>query len=328
MKKRIIFVERKPSKFVSIEKAFRSVAERLSDEFEYDFQQVSYGNRFSDTIRNLLAFRKRPADIYHLTGHIHYIGLLFSRKNTVLSIMDVRFLYDAKGLRYWLLKKLYLDWPVRHLDFITAISDQTKAEIVEFSGCNPEKIRVLDLPLLIQTDTAERREFDAEMPIILQVGTMKNKNIPNLARALAGINAKLRIIGRLDDEQISILAENKINYENAFDLTDDELRDEYRNADIVAFCSIYEGFGLPIIEGQSMRKPVITSNVSPMIETSGRAAALVDPNEVSSIRAAIERVIADSGYRDELIKAGLRNIERFSPSSVARQYEKLYNEIS
>ena len=119
-------MERKPSEFVSIEKAFREIAGALSDDFEVGFQQVTYGNHFSDALRNLLFFRKMKADVYHLTGHIHYIALLFARADTVLSIMDVRFLYNATGLRYWLLKKLYLDWPIRKLDFVTAISEQTK----------------------------------------------------------------------------------------------------------------------------------------------------------------------------------------------------------
>lgn len=327
MGKKIIYVERKPSEFVSIEKAFRAVAENLSDEFDPVFQQVPYGNRFLDTIRNLLFFRKLNADVYHITGHIHYISLLFSPRNTVLSIMDVRFLYIPDGFRRWLLKKLYLDWPMRRMKYVTAISEQTKAEIIRFTGCDEGKVNVLALPLLIEVDTGEDTEFNSEKPTILQVGTMENKNVPNLVRALRGIECRLRIIGRLSQEQIEVLQDEHIEFESAFDLTDEELRHEYRKADLVAFCSTYEGFGLPIIEAQSSRKPVITSNLSPMIETSGGAAFLADPTDVDSIRRGIQKIIKDREYREGLIEAGLKNVARFDPVTIAATYEILYRKI-
>ncbi len=274
---KILFVERKPFESVSLEKAFKEIAAGLSEDFETRFQQVPYGNRFSDTIKNLIFFRKQPADIYHITGQIHYLALLFSARNTVLSIMDVRFLYIKPGLRRWLLKKLYLDWPIRKLNYITAISEKTKEEIIRYSDCPPDKIYVLDLPLVIEIDPGPGKAFNEQKPLILQVGTMDNKNIPNLARALNGIKCTLRIIGKMTDAQHDVLKENKVEYQNAFDLTDEQIRDEYRSADLVAFCSTFEGFGLPIIEAQSMRKPVITSDLSPMIETSGGAAFLANP---------------------------------------------------
>ncbi len=151
MKKiRIDYVERKFHEFVSLEKAFRQIEKGLDKEvFETSFEQLPFLNTAVGMIRNLLVFRpKKNADVYHITGHAHYIALLFPRRNTVLSIMDLRFLGFGRGLRRYLLKKLYLDLPVRKLDFITAISEQTKREIVLHTGCDAEKVRVLDLPLL------------------------------------------------------------------------------------------------------------------------------------------------------------------------------------
>jgi glycosyltransferase involved in cell wall biosynthesis len=327
MKQNILYVERKPFESVSIEKAFRQIADALSDDFVSEFQQLPYGNRFSDTLRNLLFFRPRPADIHHITGQVHYIALLFSRRRTVLSIMDVRFLYRDQGPRRWLLKKLYLDWPLRKLDHITAISEQTKSEIVRYSGCDPEKILVLDLPLVTRVDEEVPRAFNAAKPAILQVGTMENKNIPNLARALKGIDCELRIIGRLAPHQTAALEENCIHYTADHDLSEEELRERYQAADVVAFCSTYEGFGLPILEAQAMRKPVITSNLSPMIETSGGAACLVDPFDPASIRSGLRKIIDDEDYRVGLIQKGQKNIERFAPEAVAEQYEQLYRRV-
>jgi glycosyltransferase involved in cell wall biosynthesis len=241
--------------------------------------------------------------------------------------MDVRFMYREPGLRRWLLKKLYLDWPVNRLRYITAISEETKREIVKYTSCDPAKVTVLDLPLPVEIDKSEPPQFNAEKPTILQVGTMENKNIPNLARALSGLTCRLRLIGKMTDAQHTVLTENDVEYENAFDLSEEQLRDEYRNADIAAFCSTYEGFGLPIIEAQSMRKPVITSNVSPMPETSGGAAYLADPQVPDSIRAGIVKIIEDPQYRERLIADGLENVRRFAPTVVAKQYDEYYRSI-
>ncbi|MEP6947030.1 MAG: glycosyltransferase [Acidobacteriota bacterium] len=327
MPRKILFVERKVSRYVSIEKAFRQIAACISERYETGFQQLPYGPKFFDSIRNLLFFRKGRADIYHITGHVHYIALLFSPRNTVLSVMDVRFISAPRSLRRFVLKKLYLDLPVKRLKYITAISDQTRADILKYTGCSPEKVRTLELPLCGRISSTELKPFDAACPIILQIGTMENKNLPMLARALNGINCRLRIIGVLTEDQLKALSENHINYENAFDLSDDDIRSEYNNADIVAFCSILEGFGLPIIEAQSMGKPVITSDLSPMKETSGGAAHLADPFDHESIRSGIKLIIDDAGYRTKLIEAGYENVERFAPEHIAAQYEKLYDEI-
>jgi glycosyltransferase involved in cell wall biosynthesis len=327
MSRKILYVERKPFESVSIEKAFKEIAANLSEDFVPEFQQAEYGNRLSDTVCNLLLFRRRPADIYHITGQIHYLALRFPSRNTVLSIMDVRFLYRPRGLRWWVLKKLYLDWPVRRLRYITAISEETKREIIKYTACDPSKITVLDLPLPVVADEKPPANFNTERPLILQVGTMENKNIPNLAQALKGVTCRLRVIGKMSDEQRRALEGNGVEFTNAFDLTEEEIREEYRRADLVAFCSTYEGFGLPIIEAQSMRKPVVTSNVSPMKETSGGAACLVDPHDPESIRRGIAKVVDDAVYRESLITAGLENIKRFSPSAVGRQYDEYYKSI-
>src|SRR5687768_17535633 len=117
---------------------------------------------------------------------------------------------------------------------------------------------------------------------------MENTNIPNLARALKALECEPRVIGRLSPHQRAGLEDNGINYTAEHDLTEQELRERYRAADIVAFCSTYEGFGLPILEAHAMRKPVITSDLSPMIETSGGAACLVDPFDPASIHAGLQ----------------------------------------
>lgn len=327
--KKILYIERKQDEFVSIERVFGQIGKNISKiNFEVSFQKLSFGNSLLGIIKNLIFFRKTEADIFHITGHIHYIPLILPKKKTILTIHDLRFLQTKSFFRRWVLKKLFLDLPLKKLKYLTAISETTRQEILSNSNCAADKIRVIENPLAESFFTSESvKNFDEDCPVILQIGTMENKNLPNLFKALAGVTCKLVIIGQLDNEQLSVLEGSGIFYENKINLTDTEIIDEYKDADIISFCSTYEGFGLPIIESQAMRKPVITSNLSPMKEVSGGAAYLANPNDILSIRKGILKIINDRNYREKLINGGIKNIERFKPQVIAQEYENLYQEV-
>ena len=222
---------------------------------------------------------------------------------------------------------MYFDLPVRKSKYITAISQTTKDEVVKFTGCNPDKVRVIEVPLDESLQSAEKKEFNRECPTILQIGTAPHKNIPNVIRALEGINCELIIIGKLDAETLALLKEKNINYRNEFDLDEAAIVEHYRNADLTVFCSIAEGFGLPVIEAQAMRTPVVTSNINPMKEVAGNAALLVDPYNSSEIRKAVKKIIEDESLRKELVANGIENIKRYHPRVIAEKYEDLYREI-
>ena len=328
MKTKIVYVERKPSESVSIERVFRQVAKNLSRErFEFFFDNVPFSNDVVSTFKNLLYYRKPVADIYHITGHVHYIALLLPKNRTVLTVHDLRILYIRKGLRRYVLKKLLFDLPVKKLKYITAISETTKKELILHTKCDEKKIRVIENPLMDSIFRTEKKKFDSECPLILQIGTTDNKNLDNLIRALRRINCRLKIIGELSAEIKNLLIVNQINFENDAGLNDAEIRNEYEKADIVTFCSTYEGFGLPIIEAQAMGKPVITSNLEPLREVAGGAAVLVEPLEVNSIREGILKIINDENLRENLITKGLANIKRFESSNITGLYENLYLEM-
>ncbi len=327
MKIKVLFIERQASQFVSIEKVFRQVAGALPAEFESDFQQAPYSNDFISLLKNLVFFRPRKADIYHVTGHIHYIAFLLPRQRTVLTIHDLAFLYTRSGLRRYLLKKLLLDWPLRRLKYVTVVSDFTKREILKYTRVEAGKIRVIENPLGSHLVSTKQIPFNAESPTILQIGTMENKNIPRLVRAIDGLACKLRIVGPLDESSRRAIAESNVDVENVEGLDDDTMAREYQNAEIVSFCSTYEGFGLPVIEAQAMRTPVITSDISPMREVAGDGAMLVDPFDVNSMRSGIERLIADSKLRETLIEKGIENAKRFATADIAGKYAGLYREM-
>jgi glycosyltransferase involved in cell wall biosynthesis len=111
-------------------------------------------------------------------------------------------------------------------------------------------------------------------------------------------------------------------------LTDEELVEAYRRCDMVVFASLYEGFGLPILEAQAMGRPVITSNFGAMREAAGDGALLVDPYSVEAIRAAILRIKREPGLREDLIAKGLRNAAKYRADAVAERYAEVYREIA
>ncbi len=328
MRIKVLFVERKFHENFSLERVFRQVAKSISsDEFDCSFEQTKFLSTISGMIKNLLTYKPREADIYHITGHITYMALTLPPEKTILTIPDARILAVRKGLRRYLIKKMFFDLPVRRSKYVTAISQTTKDEVIKFTGCDAAKVRVIEVPLDESLKFAEKKEFDRECPKILQVGTAPHKNIPNVIRALEGVNCQLLIIGKLDDETLTLLKEKNINYRNEFDLDEAAIVEHYRNADLTVFCSIAEGFGLPVIEAQAMRTPVVTSDINPMKEVAGNAALLVDPYNPAEIRRAVKRIIEDDALRNELVANGIENVKRYHPKVIAEKYEDLYREV-
>lgn len=329
-KLKVSFIERKFNYFVSVEKVFRLVDQALDkDRFVTSFRQLEFLNTLIGIVRNLFSFRPdRDADIHHVTGHCHYIALRLPPERTVLTIHDLGFLHTRTGVRRWLIKKLFLDLPVRRLRYITAISEATKREIEANCPQAAGKVRVIEDPVDPLFECEQKLPFNSVCPNLLQVGTSPNKNVVRVTRALAGIRCRLTLIGEIDERLGRELRESGINFAARTGLSAEDLKAEYLAADVLLFCSTYEGFGLPIVEAQSMRTPVVTSSISPMKEVAGDAAVFADPFDVGSMRSSIEQVISDSDLRDRLADAGVRNIERFKPERIAAKYAELYEEVA
>jgi glycosyltransferase involved in cell wall biosynthesis len=328
---KVCFIGTKHAAGVSIDKVFREISKNLDERTTKTmFQKLPFGNTFSEIVKNLVYFRVNPnsADIFHITGHIHYIALVLPKNKTVLTVHDLNILHQKSGIRRFIIKKLFFDLPFRKLNYITAISDATKSEILKLTKCDENKIQVIYNPTFELETNLEPKTFNSECPTILQVGTAPHKNLRNVIKALETITCHLRIIGTLDSETIELLRRYKIDYSNVFDLDTPQIEAEYNKSDIITFCSTYEGFGLPILEGQIAGKPMVTSNLSPMKEIAGNAAHLVNPLDSASINNGVLKIIGDPDYRNELVVNGFENIKRFEPAKITEQYQGLYDLIT
>ncbi|MBS1917766.1 MAG: glycosyltransferase family 4 protein [Bacteroidetes bacterium] len=327
LKSTICLLFRKPDRFFSIEKVFQQLEPELSKKISVEQWTAPNGYASPKSIiENLKAVKKCNGDVYHVTGDIHYIVLALPRNRTLLTIHDCIFLYRSAGFKRMLLKWLFLKIPVSRCRMITTISEATKQDIIRNTGCPPDKIIVIPDPVdnTIQFSAAE---FKKQEPVILFIGSTKHKNLDRVIPALENLPCHLRIIGNLSDYTIDNLKKYNINFSQQSKLSDEAMAQEYYRCDIVLFPSTFEGFGLPIVEGQKAGRPVVTSNISPMKDVAGAAACLVDPFDVHSIREGILKVVNDDNYRQQLIEAGCQNVNRFAPSEVAKQYLACYEKL-
>lgn len=268
-------------------------------------------------------------DINHITGDIHFASLLLNKKKTILTVHDCVSVIHSKALKRALLKFFWFTLPLKKVQYVTVISEKTKDELLSLVNFPEDRIYIIPDCISEKFTFAEKMEFNKEKPHILQIGTRTNKNLIRICEALKGIPCVLDIVGKLTLEQSAVLIKNNIEYENSFDISEEELIEKYVNADIVAFVSTYEGFGMPILEGQTVGRPVLTSTISPMKEVAGEdGACFVDPYDVEDIRKGIKKLIEDSSFRIKIINKGLENIKKYDPAYIATMYADLYEKAA
>jgi glycosyltransferase involved in cell wall biosynthesis len=319
--------------YFSVEKLFTAIGAQISrscpEEFKVQEGVLPYPSHWRKILSNIRFAKDRQQDINHITGDVHYAILpLSGDRINVLTIHDCVMLhrYPALDPRHWLMKWLWYDLPVRKADMVTVISENTKRELLHFTKCNPGKIRVI--PNFVDDSFQPAPAvFNKEYPRVLFVGSTPNKNLERLVRAIEGIPLRLEIVGMPDEQQIRLLKDHRIDYQLSSGLTPEALLQKYRECDLLAFPTVYEGFGLPIIEAQAVGRPVLTSNISPMREVAGGGACLVDPFDTGSIRKGLMDILNDKDYREKIVAEGSANVARFRLDKIAAQYVELYREL-
>lgn len=328
---KVNYFQRKPRKGFnfSIEFIFNDVRAKLNERIQSKVFISSCYNQgiFTKIINIVQAALRQRKEVNHITGETHFLNLLMRKKNVILTIHDCGMVHRKTGLSKTIIKWLYIILPSRKAAIITANSEVTKNEILNITKLDPNKIRVIPVAVNQQI-IPNPKEFNKNKPVILQIGTSYNKNINRLIEAIQPINCKLIIVGRLSEKILELLTKAKIDFDNRYNLTNDELLQAYHSADIISFISTFEGFGMPIVEANSIERVVITSNLSSMPEVAGNSAYLVDPYSVDEIRAGILKLIDDENLRTTLIKNGRLNKLRFESNKIADMYYELYKEIA
>ncbi|MEM6964538.1 MAG: glycosyltransferase family 1 protein [Bacteroidota bacterium] len=317
----------------SIEGIFNNLYEEFDEVLKNENAKVSkievpyFSNKKTSIIKNIFFSRSNVKDVNHITGDIHYVALGLPVRSTVLTVHDcVTLTRKRNPITQWFIKKLWFDWAVGNVQYITVISEKTKTELIQYTGCSPEKIVIIPNPYN-PIFAFKKLAFNREKPHILQIGTRDNKNLENIILAIENINCKLIIIGKTDSNQKKMLRNGNIDYEECSNISNEEMYQRYVQADLVTFVSFYEGFGMPIIEAQAVGRPVLTSNIPPMNTISKDSALHVDPFSVEAIRNGIQKIIEDNEFRENLIIKGLENVKKYSREIIAQQYLDLYKKI-
>jgi len=339
----IIYIQPQPITYTIVDRIGK-----LSDNFQ--FKEIKWSRLWTQGGLALRTFKDK-LDVLFVPSHtlpvIRRPGL-----KTVITVHDLGSEYLPK--MHQVKQRLYLSFmqkvQLKRATKIIAVSKATKEDLVKKIGINPKKIEVIYEGFnkdLFKPVKKEKNYF-------LFVGTIQpRKNLERIITAFAKLihlggvsldfardkQAHLRGAGDLQfviagqkgwmSDEIYGLPK-KLGIENRVKflgyVPDEKLPELYSGAIALVFPSLFEGFGLPILEAQACGCPVITSNVSSMPEVAGLGAILVDPYDIDDIVNGMKRV-QGTGYRVQLIKTGFENTKRFSWEKCAKETLEVLEQI-
>jgi alpha-1,3-rhamnosyl/mannosyltransferase len=266
-----------------------------------------------------------------------YLTAWFTRVPTVVVVCDLVAFDDALApqRRARAIERATLPPAVRRAAALTAISQATADDLAaRFPAARPktavtplaadERFARDDGPSVAEVRV---RHGLGERPYVLAVGTLEpRKNLPRLVEAFAALPPALRdahelvlagAVGWNTDATLAAVARHRVR--QLGHVPEDHLPALYRGAAAFAYPSLYEGFGLPVVEAMAAGAPVLTSNVSSLPEVAGDAALLVDPWSVPSIRDGLARLLADRDLARRLAARGRERAATFSWERHARE---------
>ena len=283
-------------------------------------------------------------DIYHGLSNELPLKISGTGVHSVVTIHDLIFirfpeLYHRIDRNIYRLK---LNYAVRSAEMIIAISEQTKRDIVEFTGTAPEKISVvyqscnpafgIDLSLPDKRDVLKK--YGLPENYILYVGTIeKRKNLLSIVEALHDypIDIPLIVIGREKEyaaEVRSYIEKHRMkNITFLKNVPSSDLPAIYQQAMLFVYPSSFEGFGIPVLEAISSGVPVIAGRGSCLEETGGPASVYVDPLDTENLGYEIDRIAGDENLRLKMTEAGRQFAKQFSEEMTTEKLNRIYESL-
>jgi glycosyltransferase involved in cell wall biosynthesis len=262
---------------------------------------------------------QRGVDIVHSLGSTAPLRGRFKRITTIHDlhyklVPEAHFGVRGLGMR------VLVPAAVRRSHRLLVDAGSTRDDLLEHLHVDPAKIDVVPLAVRIP-DRVERRPEG----FVLCVGAKRpHKNVVAVIEAIAGMDAKPKlVVTGYRSPYEAVLRERAAAVGVELELSEwvDDLDDLYARASVVAVPSLYEGFGLPVLEAMARGVPVVSSNRASLPEVAGDAALLVDPTDIAALRAAIEGALADPG---PLSEKGRRRAEQFTWARTAELTVEAY----
>lgn len=286
--------------------------------------------------------REDKLDIFHgLSGEIPI--RLPKNVKSVVTIHDLIFMRYPKLYSFFdrNIHFLKFRYAVKKADCVIAISEQTKQDIIHYLKINPEKIKVVyqgcsDIfkqDFSLEEKESVRKKLNLPKEFVLNVGTIEErKNALIIVKAIKNLDIKLVLVGRKTKyyEQI----ENYIQQNGLQDkiihlkgISQKELAVVYQLASVMVYPSIFEGFGIPIIEALFSNTPVITTNSGVFPEAGGENSLYINPFDEKELQQKIEFVLKNPENRNFIAQKGFEFAQKFTDENIAKNLMKIYQEL-
>ncbi len=269
-------------------------------------------------------------DLFHPTYYDPYFLRHLRGRPFVLTVHDmIHELFPqhmGKGDMSAVHKKLLC----REANQIIAISNHTKRDLIEIYDVDPANIAVVYHGSTMKPTT--KRKLTLPEHYILFTGQRSGyKNFARLAEAFAQLDSSLHLVCTglpFSSEELELMARLKIlDRTQVLYASEEELAELYSRAMLFVFPSLYEGFGIPILEAFACGCPIALSDASCFPEIARGAGAYFDPNHVDSILHTLERLLSDQAQRKSLVEQGAEELARFSWERTAQQTLELYHTL-
>ncbi len=285
---------------------------------------------------------KYKLDIYHGLSNEIPKGINSQTTKTIVTIHDLIFLRFPelyKPTDRFIYNKKF-KFACQKADKIIAISQQTKQDIIQFYKINHEKIEVVYQscdPIYYKVCNNEKKvavqkKYNLPLQYILNVGTVeRRKNILSVIKALklGNIKMPLVVVGRktsYQQEIDSFIVKNNLTSQIIFIDNVDflDLPAIYQMSSLFVYPSIFEGFGIPIIEAINSKVPVITSNISSLPEAGGKKSLYVEPYNIEQISEMIKKVLENKTLKNNIIEESYAFVQKFRGENIAKDIMRVY----